>query len=48
MMLGCPMWVWITIGILLIFVLEIHSDECIKMAANVEGQYVFNCPMVKA
>jgi hypothetical protein len=24
------------------------SDECIKMAANVEGQYVFNCPMVKA
>jgi hypothetical protein len=24
------------------------SDECIKMAANVEGQYVFSCPMVNA
>lgn len=24
------------------------SDECIKMAAGIEGQYVFNCPMAKA
>jgi Protein of unknown function (DUF3347) len=24
------------------------SDECIKMASNVEGQYVFNCPMKNA
>ena len=24
------------------------SEECIKMAAGVDGQYVFNCPMVKA
>lgn len=24
------------------------SEECIKMAAGVDGQYVFTCPMVKA
>jgi uncharacterized protein DUF3347 len=24
------------------------SEECVKMAAGVDGQYVFNCPMVKA
>ena len=24
------------------------SDECIKMMAGVEGQYVFTCPMAKA
>ena len=24
------------------------SEECIKMAAGVEGQYVFTCPMAKA
>jgi hypothetical protein len=24
------------------------SDECIKMAAGIEGQFVFTCPMVKA
>ena len=24
------------------------SEECIKMMAGVEGQYVFTCPMVKA
>ena len=24
------------------------SEECIKMAAGIDGQYVFNCPMVKA
>jgi hypothetical protein len=24
------------------------SEECIKMAAGIEGQYVFTCPMAKA
>jgi phosphosulfolactate phosphohydrolase-like enzyme len=24
------------------------SEECIKMAAGIEGQFVFTCPMVKA
>jgi uncharacterized protein DUF3347 len=24
------------------------SEECIKMAAGIDGQYVFTCPMVKA
>jgi hypothetical protein len=24
------------------------SAECIKMAAGIDGQYVFNCPMAKA
>ena len=24
------------------------SEECIKMAAGIDGQYVFNCPMKKA
>lgn len=24
------------------------SQECIKMAAGIDGQYVFTCPMVKA